>query len=54
MLAFGIMLRRAKDILSHSDIEEVTQKMIYHDPFIEEDPVFGGIIKEKAEEARAK
>jgi hypothetical protein len=49
-LCFGILLRRAA-ILSPAEIEEVTQKMALYDPFIMEDPHFGGIIKQKAEEA---
>jgi hypothetical protein len=49
MLAFGVLLGRT-DILSSDDVKEVTRKMIYHDPLIEEDPYFGGIIKERAEE----
>jgi hypothetical protein len=51
-LCFGILLRRAA-ILSPAEIEEVTQKMVLYDPFIMEDPHFGGIIKQKAEEAWA-
>lgn len=49
-LCFGILLRRAA-ILSPEEIEEVTQKMVLYDPFIMEDPHFGGIIRQKAEEA---
>lgn len=49
-LCFGILLRRAA-ILSPAEIEEVTQKMVLYDPFIMEDPHFGGIIRQKAEEA---
>lgn len=50
-LCFGVLLRRA-EILSSEDMKEVTNKMVLYDPFIMEDPHFGGIIREKAEEAR--
>jgi len=53
MLAFGVLLHRA-DILLPEDIEEVKEKMLYHDPLIEEDPYFGGIIRKRAEEAEAR
>jgi hypothetical protein len=36
------------------DVKEVTKKMLYHDPLIEEDPYFGGIIRKRAEEAEAR
>lgn len=51
MLAFGIMLRRAKRILSRAEVQEVTEKMLYYDPLIAEDPVFGKMIEDARREA---
>lgn len=53
LIIFGILMRRAA-ILSPADIEEVTQKMVNYDPFLMEDPHFGGIIQKAKAEGVAK